>query len=66
MNGITCQCGGHLELDWEESRKNEVSSVYSCEVCGKLFVLQVIGEKPQGWKTKKKLKEKEELNNIPF
>jgi len=65
MPNVTCHCGGNIELDIEESRKNGVVPVYTCE-CGKILVLQVIGEKPRGWKTKEKLRNIKEIADIPF
>jgi len=67
MNQIFCQnCGGDLEMDHEETKKNGLQMVYACKNCGKLYITQCIGEKPAGWRTKAKLKEKALINSIPF
>lgn len=63
---INCLCGGELNLDLEETRKDGLRPVYSCSICNRLMVLQIIGEKPRGWRTKKKLEEREIINNLPF
>ena len=71
-NEISCSCGdSDLILDFEESKKESDAtgiflSVYSCQSCGKLYVLKLIGEKPIGWKTKKFLNNKKEIDSIPF
>ena len=67
MNYIYCpNCSGKLKMDDEETRKNGIMMVYCCEGCSKLYTLNCIGEKPPGWRTKAKLKEKELIDSIPF
>ena len=63
---IKCYCGGELNLDLEETRDNGILPVYNCSNCNNLIVLQVIGEKKRGWRTKQVLKNKEEIDNLPF
>jgi len=63
---IKCYCCGELNLDLEETRANGILPVYNCSNCNNLIVLQVIGEKKRGWRTKQVLKNKEEIDNIPF
>lgn len=65
MNDITCKCGGALEFDLDESRKNG-AAVYTCKQCEWMYILQAIGQKPRGWRTKKMLEEKEKIKQIPF
>ncbi len=62
---IKCQCGGNLEFDLEETRKDKITAIYACE-CGKMYRLQPCGEKEQGWKTKKLLERNKLLKNIPY
>jgi hypothetical protein len=63
---IKCYCGGYLNLDLEETRDNGILPVYNCSNCDNLLALNVVGQKPRGWRTKKFLKNREEINNIPF
>jgi len=71
-NDVACDCGNsELIIDFDESKKwtNEIglaSIVYCCQNCGKLYVLQHIGDKPRGWKTKKLLDNKKKMDSIPF
>jgi len=63
---ITCQCGGKLNLDIEETRSLGVGiAVYSCD-CGKMYTCSLMGIKPRGWQTKKKLEDKKFLDSIRF
>jgi len=66
MNLIGCICGGSLELDLEESRKHNTQAVHACLRCGRIYILQLIGEKPRGWMTKKKLENQKLIQSIPF
>ena len=64
-----CSCGRKIkqvDLDIEESKKHK-QYIYACE-CNNLYteVGELIGCKELGWRTKKKLRDKEELSNIPF
>ena len=63
---IKCYCNGELNLDLEETRANGILPVYNCSKCDNLLCLQVIGEKKRGWRTRQVLKNKEEIDNIPF
>lgn len=67
MTGILCPiCGSNkLELDTDECKKYKVP-VYTCDGCSNLYTLKHIGSKPIGWRTKKKIAEKEFINSIPF
>lgn len=63
---INCYCGGELDLDIEETKKNGVLPVYNCNKCNNLFILKKIGEKEIGFRTKKLLQKKKFIDNIPF
>lgn len=63
---IYCPCGGELNLDLEETRKNGIIPVYNCSKCDNLLILQKVGERPRGWRTKKKLDGQYEMTKIPF
>ena len=63
---IKCYCGGELNLDLEETRANGILPVYNCSNCNNLIVLQVIGEKKRGWRTKKVLDNKNKFSDLPF
>jgi late competence protein required for DNA uptake (superfamily II DNA/RNA helicase) len=56
---------GDLKLDEEETRKSGILTYY-CDRCDLLMRISSCGEKERGWRTKKMLKEKEELKNCPF
>jgi transcription initiation factor TFIIIB Brf1 subunit/transcription initiation factor TFIIB len=67
MNQVLCpKCfSDDILFDQEESKKNNFPS-YVCNRCGLMISLKGIGQKLAGWRTKAKLKEKEEIANIPF
>jgi hypothetical protein len=67
MNEVFCPCGlSNLKIDFEESKHVEYQMIYCCQNCGSLYVLQKIGEKPRGWKTKSKLEEDKLIKSILF
>jgi len=67
MSNITCPAdNGTLIEDYEETRKRGTMMVYYCELCGRMFVLNEIGQKLIGWKTKKRLDNAKEISQIPF
>jgi hypothetical protein len=63
---VSCKCGGELVVDFDETKKDGISIIYRCEKCDRLFILQMIGQKPRGWRTKKMLEEKNFIKDIPF
>lgn len=66
MSNMTCPVDGkELKLDIEMSRKEEFP-VYSCDDCGRGYIIKCIIQQPIGWKTKRKISEKNKIDSIPF
>ena len=63
---IKCYCGGQLNLDLEETKKNGIVPVYNCSSCDNLLTLEVAGKKDRGWRTKQCINNKDIMRNIKF